>query len=250
MGDDGHGGSEVGNDPPVVESVGDEPVYLPPAGRARLSRLYRRRRHRRVVEPQTAGRARPGKRFGTRVTWSLVHPVDDRGSVYISADDPREIVAALVELGEVVGFTLVRVGEPEIGSWFQRFRVVFRPGAREKLAEIAAKAERAAELHAILQVRSQNDEREANAVGRLIEALGTTETAVIQISSIIVVKVDGVIVSKVLTEEQVKRLSLNPELLKDPRAVLDALKQEMPLYADGGQAQLGTASERSDVRED
>ncbi|QQQ77467.1 hypothetical protein IOD16_02730 [Saccharothrix sp. 6-C] len=154
---------------------------------------------------------------------------------------------ALVALGLVFGFTVVRVGEPEIGSWFQRLGLVFRPGAREKLADLAAKAERAAELHAVLQVRSQNDEREANAVGRLIEALGATETAVIQISSIIVVKADGVIVSKVLTEEQVKHLSHNPDLLKDPRAVLDALKQGFPTDAGGGRAALEAASDRRDV---
>jgi hypothetical protein len=222
----------------------DHPVYLPPAGRARLSRQRRRRRHR-AAQAQAGSGARPGRRFsGVRVTRNAVpQPADDTGSVYISADDPGPILDALAELGEVYGFTALHLGEPEIGSWFQRLGLAFRPGAREKLADLAAKAERAAELHAILQVRSQNDEREANAVGRLIEALGGTETAVIQISSIIVVKVDGVIVSKVLTEEQVKHLSHNPDLLKDPRAVLDALKQEIPLYADGSRPRLGTATE-------
>ena len=201
----------------------------PPAGQARLGRP--RRRGQRGALQQPAGRARPGRRSGGRIAWSPGQ--HDPGSIYISADDPREILAALAEVGAVFGFMVVRVDEPEIGSWFQRLNLVFRPGAKEKLADLAAKAERAAELHAILQVRSQNDEREANAVGRLIEALGTTETAVIQISSIIVVKVDGVIVSKVLSEEQVKHLSRNPDLLKDPRAVLDALKQELPLPAEG-----------------
>ncbi|MEV8442955.1 hypothetical protein AB0425_36720 [Actinosynnema sp. NPDC051121] len=222
----------------------DHPVYLPPAGRARLSRQRRRRRHR-------APRAwsRPGRRFSRAKPNAAPQPPDDTGSIYISADDPRPILEALAELGEVYGFTALHLGEPELGSWFQRLGLVFRPGAREKLADLAARAERAAELHAILQVRSQNDEREANAVGRLIEALGGTETAVIQISSIIVVKVDGVIVSKVLTEEQVKHLSRNPDLLKDPRAVLDALKQEMPLYADGGRPRLGPATEGRHRRE-
>ena len=244
MGDDEHGGSEVGE---VGDDELDQPVYLPPAGRARLSRLYRRKRHRRRVESPVPGRPRAGTFRHRRIVRDPA--VYDHGSVYISADDPSQVVAALVELGQVVGFTVLPVGEPEIGSWFQRLGLVFRPGAKEKLAELAAKAERAAELHAILQVRSQNDEREANAVGRLIEALGTTETAVIQISSIIVVKVDGVIISTVLTEDQIKHLSHNPELLKDPRAVLDALQRDLPTYADGGHAQLGAATERGDARD-
>lgn len=221
----------------------DHPAYLPPAGRARLSR-QRRRRHR-----AARAWARPGRRFSRARPNPVPQPPDDTGSIYLSADDPRPVLDALAELGEVYGFTALHLGEPEIGSWFQRLGLAFRPGAREKLADLAARAERAAELHAILQVRSQNDEREANAVGRLIEALGGTETAVIQISSIIVVKVDGVIVSKVLTEEQVKHLSHNPDLLKDPRAVLDALKQEMPLYADGGRPRLGAATEGRHRRE-
>lgn len=226
----------------------DHLVYLPPAGRAGLSRQRRRRRHL-AAQAQAGGRARPGRRFSEVKRKAVPQPADDIGSIYLSADDPRPVLDALAELGEVYGFTTLHLGEPEIGSWFQRLGLAFRPGAKEKLADLAAKAERAAELHAILRVRSQNDEREANAVGRLIEALGGTETAVIQISSIIVVKVDGVIVSKVLTEEQVKHLSHNPDLLKDPRAVLDALKQEMPLYADGGRPRLGTVAEGRQRRE-
>ncbi|MEU4766572.1 hypothetical protein AB0H12_25290 [Actinosynnema sp. NPDC023794] len=83
-------------------------------------------------------------------------------------------------------------------------------------------------------MRSADDEREANAVASLIAALDTTEEAVIRPSSIILVKADGRVISQVLTEQQIKHLDDNPDLLKNLRAILDALEQKTPTFADGG----------------
>ncbi|NUT46982.1 MAG: hypothetical protein HOV94_06605 [Saccharothrix sp.] len=159
---------------------------------------------------------------------------DQAVSVYISADEPSAVLAALAELGAEYGFVPTPDGDVERGSWFRRFRVRFNEGGPSKLADLATKLERAAELHGIHQVRSQNDEREANAVASLITALDTTEEAVIRLSSIIVVKADSRVISHVLTEQQIEHLDRNPDLLKNPRAILDALRQGVWVAVESG----------------
>ncbi|MFE9748361.1 hypothetical protein ACFYOT_25935 [Saccharothrix saharensis] len=166
-------------------------------------------------------------------------------SIYTSVDEPHAIIEALRRLAERFDIKIEPDGDIQRGSWFRRFKLRINAAeAPKKLADLAAKAERAAELRYIGEVRSTNDEREANAVASLISALDTTDEAVIQLSSLILVKTGGVVVSQVLTEQQIKHLQSNPGLLKDPRAILDALKQGAPVYVPTGQPRpLETASD-------
>jgi hypothetical protein len=89
----------------------------------------------------------------------------------------------------------------------------------KKLGDVAAKLERAAELHYIQEPRSKSDEREANAVASLITALQSTDEAVIYLSSILFVKINGSVTAHVLSEKQILQLSEDPSLLRDPRTL-------------------------------
>ena len=93
----------------------------------------------------------------------------------------------------------------------------------DKLAELAEKAERAGELKYIYTQRAQSDELEANAVATVINALNGIDSAVIQLSSVIVVKSDGRVIARVISEKELSVLRECPELLKSPRDILTTL---------------------------
>jgi hypothetical protein len=145
-------------------------------------------------------------------------------SVWTSSDQGERVRDAMLELMELVGFETVDQAYPAFGSWFQRI-FVRQPGldAQDKIAQLAEKVERAAELKYIGAPRSENDEREARAIAQLVDALANTDEAVIRTSSVLLIKVDGRILSWVLTENELLILNANPQLMRSPIDILEAL---------------------------
>jgi len=139
-------------------------------------------------------------------------------SVYTSTDEPpTELISALAHLLRTTGLSVSHEGEIERGSWFRTWRVrESRVGGLRRLGRLAAKAERAGELRYIYGARAESDEREANAVATVISTLDGVDSAVIQLSSMIIVKFDGRIICRVLTEVELRLLGEHPELLKAP----------------------------------
>jgi hypothetical protein len=148
-------------------------------------------------------------------------------SVYTSTDEPpAELMSALAQLLRTTGFSISHEGDVERGSWFRSWRVrEATPGGRRHLARLAAQAERAGELRYIYGVRAEADEHEANAVATVIRTLDGVDSAVIQLSSMIIVKFGGSIIVRVLHEPELRLLRDHPELLKKPGDLFTALSE-------------------------
>lgn len=161
------------------------------------------------------------RRWRNEVRWGLAAPM----SVYTSTDEPpEELIRALAQLLRTAGLSVTHEGGIERGSWFKSWRVrESRAGGLRRLARLAEKAERAGELRYIYGARAESDEREANAVATVIGTLDGVDSAVIQLSSMIIVKFDGRIICRVLTETEVRMLGKHPELLKAPGDLFSAL---------------------------
>jgi pSer/pThr/pTyr-binding forkhead associated (FHA) protein len=145
-------------------------------------------------------------------------------TIYTSSDDGELLQDATVGLLDVCGFDIAAYGEIQRGSWFRQLRIRSRDsGAVDKLAELLGKVERAAELKYINTPRSENDEREANAIARLAEAMENVDEIVIRTSSILFVKTGGQMLAWVLSEEEIRILDRNPHLMKSPKEILDSL---------------------------
>jgi diguanylate cyclase (GGDEF)-like protein len=145
--------------------------------------------------------------------------------VYTSNNNGEPLRDAVVELLNIYGFDVIAQAPIEYGSWFQRLTIRGHEArALEKLGELAGKMERAAEVKHIQAPRSEGDEREANAIARLIEVTQCLDEVVIQMSSIIFIKTGGYVIARVLTEAEIRILNENPHLLRDPAELMDALK--------------------------
>lgn len=162
------------------------------------------------------GRGRGSQRFSTV-------PM----SVYTSTDEPpEELIRALAQLLRTTGLSVSHEGEIERGSWFRSWRVrESKAGGLRRLGRLAEKAERASELRYIYSTRAESDEHEANAVATIIRTLDAVDSAVIQLSSIIIVKFEGQIICRVLTEAELKLLREHPELLKTPSDLFSTLSE-------------------------
>jgi hypothetical protein len=146
-------------------------------------------------------------------------------SVYTSTDEPpSELLRALGRLMRVVGLETVETSDIERGSWHRRWRLrETRADGMRTLAKLANKAQRAGELHFVQQVRAQADEHEANAVASVIRALAEVDSAVVQLSSMIIVKHQGGVACRVLSEREIGILADHPELLKAPAELFQIL---------------------------
>lgn len=160
-------------------------------------------------------------------------------TVYTSSDDGEPLQDALVDLLDVCGFGIVEYGEIQRGSWFRPLRIRSRDSnAVDKLAELLGKVERAAELKYISTPRSETDEREANAIARLAQAMENMDEIVVRTSSIMFIKTGGRVLAWVLSEEEIRIFDENPHLMRSPKEILDSLpklRQEGVQRSGGGQ---------------
>ena len=178
-----------------------------------------------------------GKTSASPVTLNDVAPAVPAGaagfrralpvSIYLESDEKKVATRdALLEVLEVFGIE-VRHGWPEIrGSSFRSFLARTRtsmksPEVRTRLAKI----ERAVELQALHKVQAEVDAAQSDAVAKLITALGSTPTAMIQIGSVLLMKIDGEIIVRNLTQLELLHLERNPALLRSPAAALHELQQ-------------------------
>jgi hypothetical protein len=148
-------------------------------------------------------------------------------SVFTSTDEPPEkLLRVLGQLLRTVGLTTTHKGDVKRGSWFRSWRLrESRAGALKRLARLAERAERAGELKYIYGARAASDEHEANAVAAVVRSLDGVDSAVIQLSSIVIVKVEDKIICRVLSEVELRIIHDHPELLRSPSELLDVLSK-------------------------
>ena len=146
-------------------------------------------------------------------------------SVYLGNEEgAADVEVALAALLASIGCELSADGPAVIGSWFRRF-----VGRTEKIAEsddlayALTRIERALELRTLDKPQSDVDWAQANSVATLIGALQAQPNALIQIGSLFLIKVDGTIAVRNLSQRELAFLERNSGMLTSPQKFLSAL---------------------------
>jgi hypothetical protein len=148
-------------------------------------------------------------------------------SVYIDVDiDHFEVERAFIGLLTAFDLEIAETFPPIRGSWFRAFTARAKKAATApEFTSRLAKIERALELQTIHRVQAEVDSAQGAAVAKLITALGSAPNAIIQVGSVLLIKVDGVPVVRNLTQVELTHLERNPALFRDPAAALHELQQ-------------------------
>ncbi|WP_410634418.1 hypothetical protein [Amycolatopsis sp. cmx-4-83] len=135
-----------------------------------------------------------------------------------------EVQDAVKNLLNSQGFTVVRAYPAQQGSWRRSF--VFRlrrASSSEEMRRRLEKVERGIELQLLTKNQAHVDQAQGDAVAKLLVALEASPTAMVQIGSVLIVKIDGVPLVRNLTQTEIAMLDRDPSLLDNPRSVLRAL---------------------------
>jgi hypothetical protein len=148
-------------------------------------------------------------------------------TIYLSERDAKDTVKqAVLGLLTVFDFKVIDALPPLEGSWYQAFVARMRRASTSReLADRMQKVERGIELHVLQKKQAEIDSLQGEAVAKLLAALESTPTALIQIGSVLLVKVDGVPAVRNLTQRELIYLERNPGLLRNPAAILEALQK-------------------------
>ena len=93
-----------------------------------------------------------------------------------------------------------------------------------ELGERLQKVERGIELHLVHKQQAEIDSMQGDAVAKLLTALEHTPDALVQIGSVLLIKVDGVPAVRNLTQVELRYLERNPRPLRSPATILEALQ--------------------------
>lgn len=116
----------------------------------------------------------------------------------------------------------VREEQLVIRSWYRVLTGLLKQAAD---SDAAAEARRAVELQVLDRFQAGIDGITGDAVAKLITALNQTNGAVIQVGSVLLVKVDETIVVRQLTSREMTHWQHNPGLFKDPATALVELQR-------------------------
>ena len=112
----------------------------------------------------------------------------------------------------------------EGGSWFGRsFARSKKALTSQGVKDTLTRAERALEIQTLHIPQAQIDAMQADAAAKLIGALGPTPNAIVQIGSVLLVKVDGTPIVRNLTQVELSYLEHNKHLYKSPKNALEEL---------------------------
>lgn len=135
--------------------------------------------------------------------------------VYLSDSEARQSVEqALREVTVEFGVDYVYSFPGETGSWWREHIAHMRESGTQ--SQQLAKLERAIDMQLLLIKQAQVDGVQSDAVSKLIVALERTPQAVIQVGSVLLVKVEQTIVVRNLTQGELQFYERNPALFKDP----------------------------------
>ncbi|MEV4242149.1 hypothetical protein AB0J63_01945 [Streptosporangium canum] len=156
-----------------------------------------------------------------------VEPQRQSCAVHVSETQAGPAVRdALVDLAAAFGWTVGPDSGPIIGSFFQRLTMWTKDVATSATTkEIAEEVRRGIELATIHSQQADNDNRQAEAVAKLVQSLEGTDKAVMLVGSILIMKDDGRLSVRTLTQRQLMFLDRHATSVTDPAAVLQALDE-------------------------
>lgn len=158
-------------------------------------------------------------------------PVVFRGelpiSIYLSNEEAStDVESAVVRVLDELGFEVSERQPPVYGSWFRRmFARTKRMSTNPEVVDRLEKVERAVEIQVLHRQQAEIDSAQGGAVANLLQALDGTDQAIIQIGSLLIVKVDGTPIVRNLTQSELAHLEKNPRLQSDPGTILGELQQ-------------------------
>jgi AcrR family transcriptional regulator len=129
---------------------------------------------------------------------------------------------SLNELLRELGFVEVDGSAPVLGSWHRKFTLGFKKACD---SEAMSEARRFAEIQLLDRFQAGIDAATGDAVSKLILALNNTRGAVLQVGSVLLVKVDDTVVVRQLTVREMLHWQQNPGLFKDPSRALGELQR-------------------------
>lgn len=155
-------------------------------------------------------------------------------TVYLAQDQGHQVVEdALADLLTAFDLEVVENLPPLRGSWYRDVVASSRRALTSReLGERLRKVERGIELQLLHKQQAEIDSMQGDAVAKLLTALEHTPDALVQIGSVLLVKVDGVPAVRNLTQLELRHLEHNPRLLTSPATILDALQAVEQRAAD------------------
>jgi hypothetical protein len=160
---------------------------------------------------------------------ALVYQERPRGdvvtvSIHLESDaNASAVEQAVLNVLYAFGLVLEDAGAPVAGSWFRAMTARFRQ--KVDSADVLLRLERALELQALHRPQAEIDSAQADAVAKLITALGHDQNAFVQIGSVFLIKVDSVVVVRNLSQRELAHLQRNSRILASPQRILQALEE-------------------------
>jgi ribosomal protein S13 len=152
-------------------------------------------------------------------------------AVYLDTDEADVITRVVRHVDELVrelGYGRPEHSTVERGSFFrQAWARIRRRLTSDDVKELAAKAERAATLRVLDSGQAEVDNRIADTLSKIVEALNDVPNACIRAGSFLLVKYPGsqgpVILGRNLSALEVRALERYPEIQRDPPKALESL---------------------------
>jgi anti-anti-sigma factor len=165
----------------------------------------------------------PCRREATVSDWKWL-----TSKIYLASEDNHEAAeAALADVIRAFGLQVDMAFRPVRASWFREFLLKARKHGKTALPveNQLDKLVRTIELQALHRPQAEIDAAQGDAVAKLIIALDQTPRAVVQVGSVLLVKVDSNIVVRNLTQLELAHWERNPALFRDPDAALNELQR-------------------------
>jgi transcriptional regulator with XRE-family HTH domain len=147
---------------------------------------------------------------------------------YTSSDDQEvatELEGAISAIVEASGFISIWTGSRESGSIFRRFFASSKKAlTSDEAKEAVTKIARAAELQILDVPQSRADLALAEGVSKLLTSLDKSDTAFVQLGSLVVLKVDCTPIVFNLSQLELSAINKEPSLFRDPSALLEKLR--------------------------
>ncbi|TDO55574.1 hypothetical protein EV651_114278 [Kribbella sp. VKM Ac-2571] len=147
--------------------------------------------------------------------------------VYLS-DEAQEktapVLRAVDEARRALGYVDAELIEDKLGSLWRTWLAKIKNGlSRQEVAERLIKVERAFELGFLDLKQAQVDSQEAQAFATLVQALDSQDRGCVRIGSLLVLKYDGQIVGRSLSQIELRALQQFPAIQRHPEALLEKL---------------------------
>jgi hypothetical protein len=147
--------------------------------------------------------------------------------VYLGDDDPQRadpVLRAVNNARIALGYVDADLVEDKKGSLWRTWRSRLKAGlGQQEVADRLTKVERAFELGFLDMKQAEVDSQEAQAFATLVQSLEQQERACVRIGSLLILKYDGQILGRTLSQIEIRALERYPAIQRNPETLLEQL---------------------------